>query len=167
MDGVLIHNSTVQKLRASDILTSYSPPAGVLTYYYWDDWALSGLLKPGGHTLTLGIAGGSGPRRLAVTDKTHWQTGVDLNVSRLPSHNLGLRAVSDDAFHFIQKASENFDTIWVDLYDNHGLVPSVLERQFIVDLSRRLKPGGFCFIHLFRPENRFYRYARIHDPFEP
>ncbi|GEM_PF-4340552 len=167
MDGVLIRNSTAKEIRASDMLVSYCPAGDGLTYYYWDDWTLSGLLKPGGHTLTLGLAGGSGPRCLAIIDRTHRQTGVDLDISHLPSCASSLHAVCYDAFRFIQETPERFDTIWVDLYGDNGLIPSVLGRKFIANLRHSLRPGGLCFIHLFRPENRFYRYGRAHDPFEP
>ncbi|OGR46079.1 MAG: hypothetical protein A2X37_06205 [Elusimicrobia bacterium GWA2_66_18] len=150
------------------MLVSYYPPGEALTYYYWDDWALSGILKPGGHTLTLGLAGASGPRRLALTDKTHRQTGVDLDTSQHPSCDWDLTAVKDDAFRFIAQTQELFDTIWVDLYGAEGvLLPRVLAPEFIAQLRSKLKPDGIVFVHLFRPENRFYRYARAHDPFEP
>lgn len=168
MDGVLIVESTSEQPKAADMLVSYYPPGEALTYYYWDDWALSGILKPGGHTLTLGLAGASGPRRLALTDKAHRQTGVDLDTSRHPSCSWDLAVVTDDAFRFIKRTEECFDTIWVDLYGSDGhLLPGVLDPEFIAHMRSRLKPEGIIFVHLFRPENRFYRYARMRDPFEP
>lgn len=40
-------SSGLKQALPSDILVSYRPPHGWLTYYYWDDWMLSGLLFPG------------------------------------------------------------------------------------------------------------------------
>lgn len=167
MEGVLIVESTSEQPKAADMLVSYYPPGDALTYYYWDDWALSGILRPGGHTLTLGLAGASGPRRLALTDNTHRQTGVDLDTSRHSPCDWDLTVVKDDAFRFIKHTEERFDTIWVDLYGPDGLLPGVLDPEFIADMRSKLKPEGIIFVHLFRPENRFYRYARVNDPFEP
>lgn len=165
MGGMLINKS--KTLETSGVLESYHPDEDGLTYYYWDDWALSGLLKPSGRTLTLGLAGGAGPRRLALTDPSHRQVGVDLDISRLPSHVWHLEAVRADAFRFAAAPGGLFDTIWVDLYEPAGLLPGVLTTRLLNDLRRRLAPNGIVFVHLFRPENRFYRYARTADPFEP
>lgn len=165
MGGVLITKS--KRLKTSDVLASYHPDKDGLTYYYWDDWALSGLLRPSGRTLTLGLAGGAGPRRLAMLDGAHRQVGVDLDVSKLPSRDWKLETVQADAFKYLAETSDHFDTIWVDLYDPNGLLPDVLSAQLLRDLRRRVAPNGLAFIHLFRPENRFYRYDRAADPFEP
>ncbi|MEK7232923.1 MAG: hypothetical protein AAB268_03840 [Elusimicrobiota bacterium] len=145
---------------------SYLPSGDGLTNFYWDDWALSGLLKRGGSTLTLGLAGGTGPRRLAVTDPLHRQTGVDLDTSSFQARGLNIEVVRADAIQYLKAGSLRFDTIWVDLYSPHGILPEVLSPMFLDLLRLRLEPGGIIFFHLFRPENRFYRYARALDPFE-
>lgn len=153
--------------KASDLLMSYLPSGEGLTNFYWDDWALSGLLKSGGSTLTLGLAGGTGPRRLAATDPLHRQTGVDLDTSGFQARGLSIEVVRADAVRFLKTGRSKFDTIWVDLYSPHGILPEALSPMFLDLLCLRLKPGGIIFFHLFRPENRFYRYARALDPFEP
>lgn len=153
--------------KASDLLMSYLPSGGGLTNFYWDDWALSGLLKKEGATLTLGLAGGTGPRRLAAVDPRHRQTGVDLDTGSFQDRGLDLEVVTVDAVRFLKGARRRFDTIWVDLYNPHGILADVLRPDFLDLLRPRLDRAGVIFFHLFRPQNRFYRYARAHDPFEP
>jgi len=171
MESILITSADKRmdsKPKGSDIMVSYLPDGDRLSYYYWDDWALSGLLAPGGHTLTLGIGGGAGLQRLAKIDPSHQQTGVDLNLSVLRGLPPRTEAVEGDAVHYIKNGNSRFDSVWIDLYDGKGgMVMDILSTQFLQALSGRLASDGLCFIHIFRPENRFYRYARKHDPFEP
>jgi hypothetical protein len=171
MEGMLITSAdtrTNSKPKGSDIMVSYLPDADRLSYYYWDDWALSGLLAPGGHTLSLGIGGGAGLQRLAKVDPGHRQTGVDLNLSVLKGVPPRTEAIEGDAVDYIKNGSSRFDSVWIDLYDGKGgMVMDVLSSEFLRSLAGRLASDGLCFIHIFRPENRFYRYSREHDPFEP
>jgi hypothetical protein len=136
-----------------------------LTFYYWDDWMLSGHLFPQGETLTLGVAGASGPRQLAQTDPRHRQTGVDLfaPAGAMPPLEFHLGSATD----YIRATGRAFDSIWIDLYRSALPEFEVLEAGFLSALEERLRPGGLVCIHLFRPANCFFRYDRASDPFEP
>ncbi|MBI4370746.1 MAG: hypothetical protein HY552_00465 [Elusimicrobia bacterium] len=171
MEGVLItsaNKKTDLKPKGSDIIISYLPDGDRLSYYYWDDWALSGLLAPGGHTLTLGIGGGAGLQRLARVDSEHRQTGVDLDLGPLKTLPPRTEIIGGNALHYVKNGLHRFDGIWIDLYDGKGgMVMDIVSAHSLQALSGRLTSDGLCFIHIFRPENRFYRYSREHDPFEP
>lgn len=147
----------------ADGIISIRPGKKGLTYYYWDDWMLSGLFFPGGSTLTLGVAYGTGPFQLAQVDPRHHQVGVDVH---LLEPDCPIDLIQGDAIEYVCNYSETYDTIWIDLYNAHELEPKIFSQQFISAVFSRLNPEGICFLHLCRPDNRFYRFARSHDLFE-
>jgi hypothetical protein len=154
-----------------DRTNSWLPAGGGLTYYCFDDWGLSGLLAPGGRTLTLGVAGAAGPWQFARLDPYHMQEGVDLDLGQVIELPPGMTVSQGDALAFLRESAgrrHSYDTIWIDLHDDEGnLVTEALTAASLQALATMLVPGGWCFLHVFRPENRFYRHARGADPFEP
>jgi spermidine synthase len=108
--------------------------------------------------LILGLGGGT----MAALLTKRWGelpiVGVerDLAVVWLARTEFGLDAhphvqiITEDAFTFVQRCEQRFDTICVDLYTAGKMAHGVLDPSFLRDVARLLTPSGVVMFNLWR-----------------
>ncbi len=76
--------------------------------------------------------------------------------------NPSLKVHINDAVSFMGDASgepHSYDLIFVDVYDAHGMVPGVVQTDFLAAAQTRLSEAGVLVLNLSRPQRDLYRQA--------
>jgi spermidine synthase len=149
-----------------------------LTLRYWDylAWAIE-QVQPR-RLLLLGLGGGTVLQLLERRGVVPPCVAIDLD----PQVTDALRArgwltypqlevVHEDARSFVsrQPATETFDAIVVDVYDEHGYVRELYDPPLLRRLVRLLSPGGVLLLHCLDPMAKFpaFRMVMPERPFSP
>jgi len=128
----------------------------VLTGEYFDLFLLGPHLNGGRKVLMLGAAGGVSMKQIAAVFPDAEITGVDLDpaVLRVARDYFGLKdqprikLVADDARWFLQRTSERYDVIAIDLYVTGTIPFFTATTEFFALVRERLTDNGVMLINV-------------------
>ncbi len=79
-------------------------------------------------------------------------------IQNLSAHHIsGLLPHCSDALSFVKKDIRQYDLICVDIFNGKEVPKVFTERDFLLDVQRRLKPGGICLMNYILNEEREYQ----------
>jgi spermidine synthase len=128
----------------------------VLTGEYFDLFLLGPYFKGGKKVLMLGAAGGVAMKQIAAVFPETEITGVDLDpaVLRVARDYFGLkdhpriRLVAEDARWFLQRSTERYDVIAIDLYVTGTIPFFTATTEFFTLVRERLTDNGVMVMNL-------------------
>jgi spermidine synthase len=120
--------------------------------------------------LVLGLGGGSLVkfcyRYLARAQIDVVENNADVMALRrefaVPQNDARLRVVEDDAGQFVAGAARRqYDVVFSDAFDRHGLAPTLCERDFYDALRTRLRPTGIVVANIAGLKDERAGYIRL------
>lgn len=148
-----------------DTPSTYLDPRQIFTGNYWDEFAFTSYLVPNeAKVLMLGLASGGGLRPLLASTKQIQLTCVDSDNesvekcqqfyrSKFP--DIKFDVIKTDARIYMNGCSEQYDLIWLDIYQTDSYSDLYFNIEFLKLLKRRLTSKGMLAVNAYGLPTQF------------